>query len=110
MSLLALLYDVLQKARKEGLMAIEMDVEEPENSEIFQKYPELLADQHLVEFITDYLRMMVSGNLNSHEIETLMDNEIDAHHQEEHRVVVALQRLAGALPAFGIVAAACWGW
>lgn len=105
MSLLALLYDMLQKARKEGLMAIEMDVEEPANSEIFQKYPELLADQHLVEFITDYLRMMVSGNLNSHEIESLMDNEIEAHHQEEHRVVVALQRLAGALPAFGIVAA-----
>ena len=105
MSLLALLYDLLQKARKEGLMAIEMDVEEPENSEIFQKYPDLQADHHLVEFITDYLRMMVSGNLNSHEIETLMDNEIDAHHNEGHRVVVALQRLAGALPAFGIVAA-----
>lgn len=105
MSLLALLYDMLQKARKEGLMAIEMDVEEPQSSEIFLKYPELLADTHLVEFITDYLRMMVSGNLNSHEIETLMDNEIEAHHQEDHRVVVALQRLAGALPAFGIVAA-----
>lgn len=105
MSLLALLYDLLQKARKEGLMAIEMDVEEPENSEIFQKYPDLMADHHLVEFITDYLRMMVSGNLNSHEIESLMDNEIEAHHQEGHRVVVALQRLAGALPAFGIVAA-----
>ena len=105
MSLLALLYDLLQKARKEGLMAIEMDVEEPNNSEIFQKYPELLADQHLVEFITDYLRMMVSGNLNSHEIESLMDNEMEAHHQEDNRVVVALQRLAGALPAFGIVAA-----
>ncbi|WP_284335600.1 flagellar motor stator protein MotA [Comamonas sp. NoAH] len=105
MSLLALLYDLLQKARKEGLMAIEMDVEEPQNSDIFQKYPELLADAHLVEFMTDYLRMMVSGNLNSHEIESLMDNEIEAHHQEGHRVVVALQRLAGALPAFGIVAA-----
>lgn len=105
MSLLALLYDLLQKARKEGLMAIEMDVEEPENSEIFQKYPDLMADHHLVEFITDYLRMMVSGNLNSHEIESLMDNEIEAHHQEGNRVVVALQRLAGALPAFGIVAA-----
>ena len=105
MSLLALLYDLLQKARKEGLMAIEMDVEEPQNSEIFQKYPDLLADQHVVEFLTDYLRMMVSGNLNSHEIESLMDNEIDAHHGEGHRVVVALQRLAGALPAFGIVAA-----
>ena len=105
LSLMALLYDLLQKARKEGLMAIEMDVEEPENSELFQKYPEILADQHLVEFITDYLRMMVSGNLNSHEIESLMDNEIEAHHQEGHRIVVALQRLAGALPAFGIVAA-----
>ena len=105
MSLLALLYDILQKARKEGLMAIELDVEEPASSEIFQKYPELLADKHLVEFITDYLRMMVSGNLNSHEIESLMDNEMEAHHQEDHRVVMALQRLAGALPAFGIVAA-----
>ena len=105
MGLLALLYDLLQKARKEGLMSIEMDVEEPENSEIFQKYPDLLADQALVEFITDYLRMMVSGNLNSHEIESLMENEIEAHHGEGHRVVVALQRLAGALPAFGIVAA-----
>ena len=105
MSLMALMYDLLQKARKEGLMAIEMDVEEPLNSEIFQKYPEICADPHLVEFLTDYLRMMVSGNLNSHEIETLMDNEIDAHHGENMRVVTALQRLAGALPAFGIVAA-----
>jgi chemotaxis protein MotA len=70
MSLLALLYDLLQKARKEGLMAIESDVEEPNESPLFQKYPDILADHHLVEFITDYLRMMVSGNLNSHEIET----------------------------------------
>ncbi|MBF6632175.1 MAG: flagellar motor stator protein MotA [Comamonas sp.] len=105
MSLMALLYDMLQKARKEGLMAIEMDVEEPAESPIFQKYPEILADQHLVEFMTDYLRMMVSGNLNSHEIEALMENEMEAHHNEDNRVVVALQRLAGALPAFGIVAA-----
>lgn len=105
MSLMALLYDMLQKARKEGLMAIEMDVEEPADSPIFQKYPEILADQHLVEFMTDYLRMMVSGNLNSHEIEALMENEMEAHHNEDNRVVVALQRLAGALPAFGIVAA-----
>lgn len=105
MNILALLYDVLQKARKEGLMAIEGDVEEPANSPIFQKYPDLLADHHLVEFLTDYLRMMVSGNLNSHEIETLMENEIETHHQESHLPVAALNRLAGALPAFGIVAA-----
>jgi chemotaxis protein MotA len=105
LELMALLYDILQKARKEGLMAIEKDVEDPHNSPLFQKYPTVGHDHHVVEFITDYLRMMVSGNLNAHEIESLMDNEIDTHHHEAHAAVGALQRLAGALPAFGIVAA-----
>src|SRR5574343_531064 len=105
LELLALLYDILQKARKEGLMAIEKDVEAPHESEIFKKYPTLSADHHVIEFITDYLRMMVSGNLNAHEIEALMDNEIETHHQEAHAPVAALARLAGALPAFGIIAA-----
>ncbi len=105
MALMALLYDILQKARKDGLMAIEKDVEEPHESELFNKYPTLAKDHHVVEFMTDYLRMMVSGNLNSHEIESLMDNEIEAHHQEAHGPVAAIARLAGALPAFGIVAA-----
>jgi len=105
MALLALLYDILQKARKEGLMAIEKDVEDPQNSPLFQKYPNVGHDHHVTEFITDYLRMMVSGNLNAHEIESLMDSEIDTHHQEQHAAVAAIQRMAGALPAFGIVAA-----
>jgi chemotaxis protein MotA len=105
MDLLALLFDILQKARKEGLMAIEKDVEDPHNSEIFKKHGDVGHDHHIVEFITDYLRMMVSGNLNAHEIESLMDSEIDTHHQEEHAAVAALQRIAGGLPAFGIVAA-----
>ena len=105
MDLLALLYDMLQKARREGLMAIEKDVEDPANSTTFQKYPAVLENHHVTEFITDYLRMMVTGNLNAHEIETLMDSEIETHHQEAHAPVLALQRLAGALPAFGIVAA-----
>ncbi|WP_101047145.1 flagellar motor stator protein MotA [Macromonas nakdongensis] len=105
MELLAMLYEILQKARKEGLMAIESDVENPEASPLFQKYPTVGTDHHVVEFVTDYLRMMVSGNLNAHEIESLMDNEIDTHHHEEHAAVAALQRMAGALPAFGIVAA-----
>jgi chemotaxis protein MotA len=105
MELMALMYDILQKARKEGLMAIEKDVETPHESAIFQKYPAVGNDHHVVEFITDYLRMMVSGNLNSHEIESLMDSEIDTHHQEAHAPVAALQRVAGGLPAFGIVAA-----
>jgi len=105
MEMMALLYDILQKARKEGLMAIENDVESPQESPIFQKYPTISADHHVVEFMTDYLRMMVSGNLNAHEIESLMDNEIETHHAEAHAPAAAIQRLAGALPAFGIVAA-----
>ncbi len=105
MDLMALLFDILQKARKEGLMAIEKDVEEPEQSDIFKKYPTVGTDHHVVEFVTDYLRMMVSGNLNAHEIETIMDNEIETHHHEEHAAVAAIQRVAGGLPAFGIVAA-----
>ena len=105
MELLALLYDILQKARKEGLMSIEKDVEEPHSSPLFQKYPTVGNDHHVTEFVTDYLRMMVSGNLNAHEIESLMDSEIDTHHEEEHAAVAAIQRMAGALPAFGIVAA-----
>ena len=105
MELLALLYDLLQKARKEGLMSIERDVEAPHESPLFGRYPNVSADHHLIEFVTDYLRMMVSGNLNAHEIESLMDSEIDTHHQEAHAPVAALTRLAGALPAFGIVAA-----
>jgi len=105
LELMALLYDILQKARKEGLMAIEKDVETPGESEIFNKYPTVGTDHHVVEFMTDYLRMMVSGNLNAHEIESLMDSEIDTHHQEAHAPIAAIARLAGGLPAFGIVAA-----
>jgi chemotaxis protein MotA len=102
---MALLYDILKKARKEGLMSIEGDVEEPEKSPLFQKYVTVGSDHHVVEFITDYLRMMVSGNLNAHEIESLMDSEIETHHNEAHGPVAAIARLAGGLPAFGIVAA-----
>ena len=105
MELMALLYDILQKARKDGLMSIEKDVEAPHDSPIFQKYANVGKDHHVVEFTTDYLRMMVSGNLNAHEIESLMDSEIETHHHENHAPVSAIARLAGGLPAFGIVAA-----
>ncbi|MFN4265042.1 MAG: flagellar motor stator protein MotA [Aquabacterium sp.] len=105
MELMAMLYEILQKVRKEGLMSIEKDVEDPHNSALFKKYPNIGHDHHVIEFVTDYLRMMVSGNLNAHEIEALMDNEIDTHHHEGHAACAAVARLAGALPAFGIVAA-----
>ncbi len=105
MELLALLYELLAKVRKEGLMSLENDVEEPEKSTIFSKYPTITSDHHLVEFITDYLRLMVGGNLNALEIENLMDNEIETHHHEEMHMSHSVAKLADGLPAFGIVAA-----
>ncbi len=105
MSLMAMMFELLQKVRKEGLMAIEGDVERPEESAIFKKYPKVLADHHLVEFITDYLRLMVSGNLNPQEIDVLMESEIDTHHHEGMGPSSAIQKVADGMPAFGIVAA-----
>lgn len=105
MELMSLLYEVLSKARKEGLMSLEGDVERPKESPIFAKYPKVAGDHHAVEFLTDYLRLMVGGNLNAHEIESLMDSEIDTHHAEGEVPVHVIQRMGDALPAFGIVAA-----
>jgi chemotaxis protein MotA len=105
MALMALLFDILTKVRKEGMMAIESDVDEPGKSALFQKHPTVTSDHHLVEFITDYLRMMVSGNMNPLEIENLMDQEIDTHHHEAMAPSHALQKAGDGLPAFGIVAA-----
>lgn len=105
MALMALLYDLLTKIRKEGMMSIERDIEAPAESPVFAKHPEIAADHHLVEFITDYLRLMVSGNMNPLEIETLMDQEIETHHIEGDVPAQAIQKVADGLPAFGIVAA-----
>jgi len=103
--LISLLYELLQKARKDGMIALEADVESPDSSPIFQKYPDVVADHHLLEFIVDYLRMMSSGNLTVHEIQDLMDAEMDTHHSEAAVPGGALQGMADGLPAFGIVAA-----
>lgn len=105
MDLMALLFEILTKVRKEGLMSIEGDVEKPEDSAIFIKYPSILHDHHVVEFLTDYLRLMVSGNMDAFQIENLMDNEIETHHAEGEIPVHCVAKLGDGLPAFGIVAA-----
>ncbi len=102
---LAMLFEILAKVRKEGLMSIENDIENPESSPIFSKYPEFLKDHHALEFLTDYLRMMVGGNLNAFELENLMDAEIETHHHEAHTPAHLVSKSADALPAFGIVVA-----
>ena len=103
--LLSMLYEVLTKVRKEGLMSVENDVENPHESPIFGKYPAISQDHHVMEFITDYLRMMVGGNLNALEIENLMDVEIETHHHEVMVPGHVMAKMADAVPAFGIVVA-----
>jgi chemotaxis protein MotA len=104
-SLLQLLYDILVKMRKEGVMAIERDTEAPQDSALFKKYPKVLADHHMVEFITDCLRLIVGGNLDPHELESLLEYELETHHKEAHEPAHAVQKVADAMPGFGIVAA-----
>ncbi len=105
MDLLALLFEILAKIRKDGMLSIEGDIENPESSPLFSKYPNLLHDHHLVEFIADYLRLMSSGNMDAFQIENLMDNEIETHHMEGHVPAHCIAKLGDGLPAFGIVAA-----
>lgn len=104
MELMTLLFEVLSKVRKEGLMSIEGDIENPEASPIFSKYPTILADHHIVEFMTDYLRLMVAGNMDAFQIENLMDNELETHHAEAEVPVHCINKLGDSLPALGIVA------
>ncbi len=105
LELLALLSELLGKVRKEGMMAIEADPEAPADSALFAAYPTVLADHHATEFICDYLRLMVAGNVNLFQIESLMDHEIDTHHHEAEVPAHCIARLGDAMPAFGIVAA-----
>jgi len=103
--LLSLLFEILAKVRKEGLMSIESDVDAPDQSALFTKYPTIISDHHVVEFMTDYLRLMVGGNLNAMEIENLMDIEIETHHHEGAVPAQVVAKMGDAMPAFGIVAA-----
>ena len=105
MELMSLLFEVLSKVRKEGLMSIEGDIDKPEESPLFSKYPAVLADHHIIEFMTDYLRLMVSGNMDAFQIENLMDNEIETHHHEGAVPAHVIAKVGDGLPAFGIVAA-----
>lgn len=105
MDLLALLFELLAKARKDGMMKLEADVEEPEASPIFSRYPGIMIDPKLVEFACDYLRLVISGNTEAFEIEALMDHEIETIRHEADEAVHSLTKVSDALPALGIVAA-----
>jgi chemotaxis protein MotA len=103
--LLKLIYDILVMARKDGVLAIERHIEDPSKSDIFKKYPVVMADHHMMEFITDCLRLISGGNLDPHELESLLEYELETHHHEALEPAHAVQKVADALPGFGIVAA-----
>ncbi len=105
MDLLALLYEILQRAQRDGLLSIEDDVDNPHESEIFQAYPRILNDHAALEFLCDYLRLMIGGNMNPFEMENLMDVELETHHQEAELPAAAVANVADAMPGFGIIAA-----
>jgi chemotaxis protein MotA len=98
-------YDVYVNAKKGGLMSLEEDVNNPENSAIFKKYPAFLHNHHALEFFTDPLKLLVNGAAQPEEIELMMEAELETHHQEAALVPTMLTRVSDALPGLGIVAA-----
>ena len=102
---LILMHDIFVTTRREGVLALEQHIENPEKSELFRAVPSVSSDHHAVEFITDYLRLVIGGNFDAMQLENLMDMDIASHHEEAELPSNALARMADGLPAFGIVAA-----
>jgi chemotaxis protein MotA len=103
--ILLLLYELFIKARKNGLLSLESDVENAKDSPIFNNYPSVLKNHHLLHFISDNLKVILTGVMQPHELENLMEVDIETTHKEEHLPAGNIQKMADGLPAFGIVAA-----
>lgn len=105
LEILGVLNAIFTKMRKEGLIAIEGDIENPEESPIFNKYPSILKNHHALNFIADNLKVVISANVTPFELENIMDLETDAHHHEAMIPAHSVTKIADGLPALGIVAA-----
>src|SRR4051812_17954334 len=101
---LKLCYEMLNKARKEGLLALETDVEEPEKSQLFAKYPNFLKD-HTCDFVCDTLRMVITGGIDPFDLDQMMEGDMEVTHEEATQPITALSTMADSLPGLGIVAA-----
>jgi chemotaxis protein MotA len=99
------MYDLFNKARREGLIALETDVEEADKSPIFTKNPALLKDHHLRDFVCDTMRMAVTGGVEPFDVDQMMEVDMDVHHHGETQPISALSTMADSLPGLGIVAA-----
>lgn len=103
--LLKMLYELFQFAKREGLIALEQHIENPDQSTIISKYPSFLANHHAVDFLSDTLKVVLSGGVPAHDLEELMEIDLENHHEDEHEPAAALNTVGDAFPGLGIVAA-----
>lgn len=105
LSTLRMMYQFLNKVRKEGLLSVEQDVETPQESTLFKNYPDFLADHQALDFLCDTLRMAITGGVEPFDMDQMMELDMDVHHHEAMQPINALTTMADALPGLGIVAA-----
>ena len=100
-----MLYEIFNIARREGLVGLESHIEKPKESEVITKYPAFLKNHHAVDFMSDTMRLIITGSVQPHELEALLDTDLETHHEEVDRAPSALATMADAFPGLGIVAA-----
>ncbi len=105
LDLLKLMFEIFQMSRKDGLIALEGHIEKPEESAIFGNYPQFLKQHHILSFMCDTFRLVILGGVPAHDMEALMDTDIDTHHQEGSKPGTILQKIGDSMPGLGIVAA-----
>ena len=104
MDTLKMMYELFTRARRDGLMALETDSDNPEGSTIFSKYPKFLADRYALAFVCDSIRMASSGGIEPFDADQMIENDMEVHHQEASTPIVSLSSVADSLPGLGIVA------
>jgi chemotaxis protein MotA len=107
MEALMMQYEVYVNIKKGGLLAMEQDVNDPHSSNIFKKYPAIIADHHAMDFFCDSMKLLINGSAKIDEIDQVMDMDLDVHHAESAAPGAAVNAMADAMPAFGIVACVC---
>lgn len=104
-NLLLLLYELFSIAKRDGVLGLESHVEDPKKSTLFKRYPEFQNDHHAVSFLADTMRVLITGSVGTHDLEALMDADLETHHEEKGKPAVSLSKVGDALPGLGIVAA-----
>lgn len=103
--LLQILYEIFQKARKDGLVGLEVHIEDPEKSDIFNKYPSFAHNHHAVSLLCDTLKVLLTGTVEDHNLAEILDIDLEKHHEAQMHIPHAVTAVSDAMPGFGIVAA-----